>query len=87
MRTFEQTFGIDPIQQAMEWNASPLTSATPPIVTVEEATLQPARSPVSALLDPRGSALFWIALASVLGLLLVSGELKVAAAVRGRAGK
>ena len=39
------------------------------------------------LIDPHGSAIFWIGVAAVLGLVLVSGQLRVEAALGGRAGR
>jgi hypothetical protein len=51
-----------------------------------EATLLPA-SGFNGLLDPKGSALFWIGLAAVLGLVIVTGQLKVSAALRARGGR
>jgi hypothetical protein len=52
-----------------------------------DATNSPPTNPFRALLDPKGSALFWIALASILGLLLVTGQLKVQAALSAQKGK
>ena len=60
---------------------NPTTSAAPAIASTE-ATLRPS-SGARALLDPKGSALFWVGLAAVLGLSLVTGQLKVSAALRG----
>ncbi len=48
---------------------------------------QPPSNPIMALLDPKGSAIFWIALAAVLGLIIVTGQVKIEAALGGRAGK
>lgn len=59
------------------------TSAAPAIATTN-ATVRPG---ARGLLDPRGSALFWVGLAAVLGLILVSGQLKVSAVLNGRGGK
>lgn len=41
------------------------------------STLAPSTSAVKALTDPRGSAIFWITAAGILGLGLVSGELSI----------
>jgi hypothetical protein len=40
-----------------------------------------------SLLDPHGSALFWVAAAAVLGLILVTGQVRVEAALGMRGGK
>jgi hypothetical protein len=51
------------------------------------ASLQPPANPLRAILDPKGSAIFWVAAAALLGLVLVTGRLRVEAAVGGRAGR
>lgn len=61
------------------------TAPTP--ATPATSTLQPPDSAARALIDPRGSAIFWVAVAAVLGLAMVSGQLKVSAAVKARGGK
>jgi hypothetical protein len=51
------------------------------------STLQPSRNAVQAITDPKGSAIFWIALAAILGLLMVQGQFAVSAKLKSRAGK
>ena len=84
--TLEGTVGITAESLASQSLASPYTSAAPAIATTD-TTDMPAHSPIKRLLDPKGSAAFWIFVAAILGLALVSGELKVAAALGGRLGK
>jgi hypothetical protein len=60
---------------------SPRTFATTPV------RREPPANPVRALVNPSHSAIFWIGLAAVLGLVLVSGQVKVEAALGGRAGR
>jgi hypothetical protein len=47
----------------------------------------PPENVIRALLDPHGSAIFWVALAAILGLVLVTGQVRVEAALGGRAGR
>lgn len=84
--TMEYTMGFNPDVLAAQSLASPDTPAAPAIATTD-VTTGPANSPIRRLLDPQGSAGFWIFVAALLGLLMVSGELKVAAALGGRAGR
>lgn len=88
MQTAEDIFGPfgNPDVMASQSLASPQTGAAPAHASTE-ATLQPAETPLRALLDPKGSAIFWIALAAVLGLVMVTGQLKVSAALKGRTGR
>lgn len=51
------------------------------------SSLQPPPNALKALTDPRGSAIFWIAIAAILGLAMVSGQLAVSAKVKARGGK
>jgi hypothetical protein len=51
------------------------------------SSLQPQQNAARALVDPKGSAIFWLALFAVLGLAMVSGQLAVSAKVRARGGK
>lgn len=64
----------------------PQTPAVPGIATTEVQT-QPPLSAARALLDPGGSAIFWIAAAAILGLILITGQFRVEAALGGRAGR
>lgn len=61
------------------------TAATPS--SIAASPLQPHPHALGALLDPRGSAVFWLAVAAILGLAMVSGQIKVSAALKTRAGK
>jgi hypothetical protein len=49
--------------------------------------LNPPDNPLAALLDPKGSPIFWIALFSILGLVLVTGQIRVEGALGSRVGK
>lgn len=86
MQTAEDIFGLSANDLAAQSLASPQTGAAPAIATTE-ATLQPSPSPLRALTDPKGSALFWIGLAAILGLVMVTGQLKVSAALKGGVGR
>ena len=88
MQTAEEKFGPlgNPNEMARAHDENPTTSAAPAMATTTQ-TNRPAHSAVGALVDPRGSAIFWVTAAAILGLLLVSGELKVSAALRGKAGR
>lgn len=87
MESITDVFGIlaEPEQLARDSMRSEFTSASPAMATTG-ATAGPAAG-ARGLLDPRGSALFWVGLAAVLGLILVTGHLKVSAALTGRGGK
>lgn len=82
----ESVFGFNPDALAAASQASEQTSAAPAWATTEQTT-GPAHSAARRVLDPQGSAAFWIFVAAILGLLMASGELRVAAALGGRAGK
>lgn len=86
MRTAEQTFGIPSELMARADMADPSTP-TPRAMTSTEQSLEPPPSALHAIADPRGSAIFWIAAAAVLGLILVTGQFKVQAALGARAGR
>lgn len=75
----------DPDRMAYANLVNPSTPASPAYASTE-ATLEPAEG-LRALLDPQGSALFWIGLAAVLGLVFVTGQLKVSAVLRGGGGR
>jgi hypothetical protein len=87
MHTAVDLFGplAEPDRAAAMSLLDPSTPAAPAHASTE-ATLLPSTG-VHGLLDPKGSALFWIGLAAVLGLVLVTGQLKVSAALRARGGK
>ena len=63
------------------------TSTAPAPGWPASSTIQPAQNALRALLDPRGSAIFWIAVAAILGLAMVHGQLSISGRVRTRAGK
>ena len=86
MQSAYDIFGLSGDDLAAQSLTSPQTGAAPAIATTD-ATLQPSPSPLRALADPKGSALFWIGLAAVLGLIMVTGQLKVSAALKGKAGR
>lgn len=68
-------------------SAGGATATAPTPAHPATSTIAPASNAARALLDPRGSAIFWVAAAAVLGLAMVSGQLKVSAAVKARGGK
>jgi hypothetical protein len=86
VRTAAETFGIPSEILALQDMADP-TTPTPRPHTSTEASLQPPMSAARALTDPQGSAIFWIGLAAILGLVMVTGQFKVQAAIGGRAGR
>jgi hypothetical protein len=86
VQTFEELFGRSPASLALESAASPLTPSAPAMATTE-ATHSPPDNPLRALLDPRNSAIFWVALAAIIGLVAVTGQLKVSAALSAKGGK
>ena len=61
------------------------TAATP--ASPATSTLAPHSNAAKALIDPKGSAIFWIAIAGAAGLAMVSGQLAISAKVKSRAGK
>lgn len=82
MYTAEQVFGVSGADLAHDFYNDAQTPASPAVATTEQA-LAPPLNPFHALLDPSHSAIFWVGAAALLGLLLVSGEFKVAAMVGG----
>jgi hypothetical protein len=84
--TAQETFGISGDALAYSMHASPQTPDSPGIATAPQASKEPVAG-AGALVDPRGSAGFWIAVAAILGLVLVTGKFKVEAALGGRAGR
>lgn len=63
------------------------TATAPTTAQPAVSPVQPDQNPARALIDPKGSAIFWIALFAVLGLAMVTGQLAVSAKVRARGGK
>jgi hypothetical protein len=84
-RTVEDTFGVSSALLAETDIANPSTP-TPTVATTRQRNAPP-ENPLRALVDPHGSAIFWIALAAILGLILVTGQVRVEAALGGRAGR
>lgn len=85
MKTAEETFGVSGRDLAQEMQLDPGVAAQPMATTRQQN--EPPMNPLAALVDPSHSAIFWIALAAVLGLVMVTGQFKVQAAVGGRAGR
>lgn len=85
MRTAEETFGISGFGLATEQIVDPQSNPSP--VATTRAQNEPPASSIKALLDPSHSAIFWIGLAAILGLVMVTGQFRVQAALGGRAGK
>lgn len=73
-------FGPSGADLARADHADPQTPAHRTFATTDVGD-EPPRNPVQAITDPRGSAIFWIAAAAILGLILVTGEVKLAAAI------
>ena len=86
MDSITDVFGTlaDPDLLGRASSKSDITGASPAVATVSKTG--PATG-LKGLLDPRGSAIFWVVVAAVLGLAMVSGQLKVSAALNGRGGK
>lgn len=84
--TAADLFGVSSRDQAALDMLDPGTSAHRTFASTE-ARNEPPRDPVRALLDPQGSAIFWIGLAALLGLVLVSGQVRVEAALGSRVGR
>ena len=63
------------------------TATAPTPNTPATSPVQPAGTAWQAILDPKGSAIFWVALFGVLGLAMVSGQLAISAKVAGRGGR
>lgn len=86
MHTAEEIFGPSGRALAASDLADPQTPMHRTFATTDVRD-EPPDNPLRALADPQGSAIFWVALAALLGLILVTGELKVQAALGGRAGR
>jgi hypothetical protein len=83
--TAEEMFGVQSAMLAETDVANP-TTPTPTMATTRARNVPP-ENVIRALLDPHGSAIFWVALAAILGLVLVTGQVRVEAALGGRAGR
>jgi hypothetical protein len=86
VHTLTDLFGISSEELARSDHADPQTAPSRPYATTETQLAAPPKAH-QALLDPKGSAIFWIAAAAVLGLVLISGQVRVEAALGGRAGR
>jgi hypothetical protein len=78
----QQVFGVSGPDLARLNLADPQTPSSPAIATTEQ-TVSPPFNSFQALTDPTHSAIFWIGLAALLGLVLVSGSFRVQAMVGG----
>ena len=82
-------FGVDSDTAAQNDHADPQTMQQRPYSFAEHGSMAPPANAGQALLDPRGSAIFWVFGAALLGLVMVTGQFAIAAKVAagGRAGK
>jgi hypothetical protein len=85
VKTGSETFGISGWDLAQETAADPQVASQPMATT--RAQNEPPLNPIKALLDPSHSAIFWIGLAAILGLVMVTGQFRVQAKLGGRAGR
>lgn len=85
MRTLDETFGVSGSDLASQAVVDPQAGPSP-VATTRVQNAVPA-NPLKALTDPHGSAIFWIALAAILGLVLVTGQVRLDAKLGGRAGR
>jgi hypothetical protein len=85
MRTAEEPFGMSGARMAAEQIVDPSSNPSPVATTRVQNDVPD--NPLRALTDPHGSAIFWLGLAGLLGLVLVTGQFKVQAAVATRAGR
>jgi hypothetical protein len=86
VKTASETFGIPSAILARQDALDPQTPTPRPHASTEQ-TLEPPMSAARALTDPQGSAIFWIGAAAILGLVMVTGQFKVQAALGARAGR
>lgn len=88
MHTIADIFGQDSDTLARQDAADP---GTPAVRTVTTAVNSPGNetphSAVAALMDPKGSAIFWVGLAALLGLVLVTGQARFEVAAGSRVGR
>lgn len=85
MRTAAETFGSSGADLAAASVVDPQASPSP--IATTRVQNQPPTNPFKALLDPSHSAIFWIGLAALLGLVLVTGQFRIDAKLGGRAGR
>jgi hypothetical protein len=76
-QTIGEIFGIESDDMAWADHADP---QTPGVRTYTTAVNSPGNhtpeSVMHALTDPKGSAIFWVGLAALLGLILVTGQVR-----------
>lgn len=85
MKTAAETFGTSGFALAEEGIRDPQTPN--PTYATTRAQNEPPDNPFAALVDPSHSAIFWIGLAALLGLVMVTGQFRIQAALGGRAGR
>lgn len=87
MHTLSDIFGVSSDDLAHANAVDSQTPASSVYSTAEHSpTLEPPHSAAAALTDPRNSAIFWVAAAAVLGLVLVTGQVRFEAAASSRLG-
>lgn len=84
MQTSAEIFGTGGYELAALDAADP---QTPPRTIATTDARQAVPEGIGALLDPKHSAIFWIGAAAILGLVIVTGQFRVEAALGGRAGR
>jgi hypothetical protein len=85
VRTMAETFGVSGSELAAMDVLDPQTS--PRTYATTDTRQAVPESTFGALLDPTHSAAFWVGVAAVLGLILVTGQVRVEAALGMRGGK
>jgi hypothetical protein len=84
----EDIFGVSSDELARADARDPTTSyRTYSTAEDSPSAMNPPANAFAALLDPKGSPIFWIALFAILGLVLVTGQIRVEGAVGSRVGK
>ena len=87
MWTIDQLFGISSDDMARSDASDPTTPLRTYSTAENPPSLSPPSNALAALVDPRGSAIFWIALFAILGLVLVTGQIRVEGAIGSRVGR
>jgi hypothetical protein len=82
-----EIFGPDSDELARADHADPQTSPRVVTTAVNSPGNETPHSALAAITDPKTSAIFWIALAGVLGLVLVTGQVRFEAAAASRVGR
>jgi hypothetical protein len=85
VKTAQETFGVSGADLAATTMIDPQVAAMP--VASTRVQNESPMNPLAALVDPSHSAIFWIGLAALLGLVMVTGQFRIQAALGGRAGK